>query len=414
MDKVSEKDHEFAYQITWTGSNDSNIANEALNGARVEVEFSATLNSDAVLGKEGNVNACKLAFSNNPLSKDDSDEEELPWDYVIAFTYKVDVSKVDTESKPLAGAEFKLEKLIKGTTDAQDTYVEVKGIANGGGDKKNLFTATGLDDGTYRLVEVVAPDGYSKIDPIEFTITATHNEVWDYPPDATADPVFDNDGKAGSNRLALLTTLEGSEKIKATGATGTGLLKLEASEQLAGLVGNVVNNKDEQGGNIVVRKTVVSTRSEDKTRNYKFTVTLYKDKEYKQVDKSVNAKYGDMKFKDGVATFTLKHGQTKKVENIPVDTEAGLYYKVEEIDSGDLTPLVGNPTKSKDDLTHTIQCTNTYHGSSAATKSGSGTASRLGTARTGDPTSYLPAVAVATVAVTAMGLGIYRRRSGNR
>ena len=38
-----------------------------------------------------------------------------------------------------------------------------------------MFSFEGLDDGTYKLTETKTPDGYNSIDPIEFTVTATHD-----------------------------------------------------------------------------------------------------------------------------------------------------------------------------------------------------------------------------------------------
>ena len=41
------------------------------------------------------------------------------------------------------------------------------------------FAWTGLDDGSYKLVETTTPAGYNTISPIEFTIEADHNDTWE-------------------------------------------------------------------------------------------------------------------------------------------------------------------------------------------------------------------------------------------
>ena len=41
------------------------------------------------------------------------------------------------------------------------------------------FTFKGLDDGYYRLTETEAPVGYNSIAPIEFTVTADHDILWE-------------------------------------------------------------------------------------------------------------------------------------------------------------------------------------------------------------------------------------------
>ena len=46
-------------------------------------------------------------------------------------------------------------------------------------DAGKVFTFKGLDDGYYRLTEDDAPDGYNKIDPIEFEVTAEHDVTWE-------------------------------------------------------------------------------------------------------------------------------------------------------------------------------------------------------------------------------------------
>ena len=70
-------------------------------------------------------------------------------------------------------------------------------------------------------------------------------------------------------------------------------------------------------GNLTVTKTV-SGGNGDIWKDWRFTVTLS--------DKTVNGTYGEMTFKDGVATFTLKHGQTKTATGLP----GGITYTVSE------------------------------------------------------------------------------------
>ncbi len=386
VEKVAENAHDFAYKLTW-GDGKALISNENLNSAKVEVRFTATLNSNAKLGKEGNVNACKLAYSNNPTSVDDKDEGELPWDYVIAFTYKLDVNKVDADANALEGAKFKLEKKL-----SNDTLQEIALTTT-----KNVFTAIGVDDGTYILTETEAPSGYDLIDPIEFTVTADHNVTWDYTSDPSADPKFD-----GTGRTNILSAL--------TGKTETGELELKADEQLQGLAGNVVN-KTESPVTIAVRKTVSSSRSEDKTKSFGFKVTLYKDQKHTKVADDLTGTYGDMEFKKGVATFNLKDNQTKTAKDLPLYDNGELGYIVEETNSGGLTSNL-KETKGKDGVSTTITCTNTYTASksgSSTTSSGSSTGGSLAT--TGDTTNNAGVVALlATGALGILAGALCRRR----
>ena len=62
-------------------------------------------------------------------------------------------------------------------------------------------------------------------------------------------------------------------------------------------------------GNLKVSKTV-DGNSGDTAQEFHFTVTLS--------DTSISGTYGDMEFKDGVATFALKHGESKTASGLPV------------------------------------------------------------------------------------------------
>lgn len=153
---------------------------ESVNaGSVITVEYESELNSNAVIGSEGNPNTMHLEFSNNPNDEQGGETGETPDDTVIVFTYKTVINKVGGENKPLTGAEFTLEKKVK-DDEAEGGYkwVAITSVKNGEG---TTFTFSGLDDGDYRLTETKTPDGYNTIDPIEFTITATHEVKSDNP-----------------------------------------------------------------------------------------------------------------------------------------------------------------------------------------------------------------------------------------
>lgn len=189
--------------------------------SKIVVEYTATLNKSAVIGKIGNPNTAKLIYSNNPNSRGTvGSTTETPEDTVIVFTYKVVVNKVDENSKPLAGAGFTLFKKVA------DAWKEVKTISAG---EATTFTFSGLDDGVYKLSETTTPDGYNKIDDVEFTITAEHDVLSDNP------ALTSLSGNAASGELAFTAAVtEGSVStdvvnkkgatLPSTGGTGTRLL----------------------------------------------------------------------------------------------------------------------------------------------------------------------------------------------
>lgn len=173
---------------TLTVSCDDVKALGAGNNSVITVEYTATLNTDAVLGSAGNPNEVYLEYSNNPNKSEKGNNEtgNTPKDVVIVFTYKTIISKItknpdydpevggSKEYIPLTGAEFTLEK-YNNETNEWNAITVVKN------DEGTTFTFTGLDDGNYRLTETKTPAGYNSIDPIEFTVTAEHDVLSDNP-----------------------------------------------------------------------------------------------------------------------------------------------------------------------------------------------------------------------------------------
>lgn len=180
-------------------------------GSKITVEFTAKLNEQAVLGKQGNVNEAQLEYSNNPYSEQ---KGTTNWDNVIVFTYKVVVNKYANEVKEgnlKTGAAFKLEKLVG------QTWTTVKEFTVDENNPLSTFTFKGLDDGKYKLTETVTPSGFNTIDPIEFTVTADHNVSWE-----------------GEERTTILTSLNGTP-------TQAGLITFTPSVDTGTLSTNVVN-----------------------------------------------------------------------------------------------------------------------------------------------------------------------------
>lgn len=180
--------------------------------SKITVEYTATLNADAVPGSQGNVNTAHLEFSNNPnkvhSGSGKPETGKTPDDSVIVFTYQVVVNKVKANGDALTGAEFTLEKVYKNSPNK--TVAVVKNTEG------TIFTFKGLDDGDYILTETVTPARYNTIAPITFTVTAGHEITWN-----------------GANRTGVLTTL--------TGNAASGTATFTASANKSELTTNVVN-----------------------------------------------------------------------------------------------------------------------------------------------------------------------------
>lgn len=194
-------------------------------GSVITVEYESELNTDAVIGSEGNPNTMHMEFSNNPNNEQGGETGKTPDDKVIVFTYKTIINKVDPKGNPLEGAEFKLEKKVgEGENDWQEKAV----IKNDAG---TTFTFKGLDDGVYRLTETKTPKGYNTMNPnpLLFTISATHDELSNDPKLLTLS------GKAKTGDVTFKSSLDdaslttdivnksGSE-LPETGGMGTTVL----------------------------------------------------------------------------------------------------------------------------------------------------------------------------------------------
>ena len=161
-------------------------------GSVITVEFNATLNSSAVIGVPGNPNTSHVTYTNNPNDAQAGENGKTPDDKVIVFTYETVFNKVDSQNKPLTGADFTLYKKVgENWVDvtalhtgegAQNPSKTVANLTNDNGTATNAkFTFAGLDAGDYKLVETTTPTGYNTIADITFTITAEHQILSDNP-----------------------------------------------------------------------------------------------------------------------------------------------------------------------------------------------------------------------------------------
>lgn len=179
--------------------NDTKKIASITKDSTIVVDYTAQLNSGAVIGLDGQENKVDLTYSNNPnytgdgASTPNEDKGKTPEDKVIVFTYELDVTKYLGDEKTKADAEdgtkagFKLGNAdgskwatvdsnlrITGWVDDVTTATEVTTDATG------IFKFIGLDDGTYTLRETTTPTGYNTMADLALTIGATtaNNQTW--------------------------------------------------------------------------------------------------------------------------------------------------------------------------------------------------------------------------------------------
>ena len=171
--------------------------------SKIIVRYTALLNENAIMGGTGNQNTVFLTYSNNP-TPGGTGTGTTPKDKVAVFTYQVQVDKVDENNAPLENAGFTLYK-----KDSGNAWQVVKTFA-GGSDTSFVFT--GLDDGDYKLVESTVPEGYNKMEDLEFTITATHDT-------SSPDPALTE--LNGADTDGAVVTLSGTQQASVSLSTGT-------------------------------------------------------------------------------------------------------------------------------------------------------------------------------------------------
>lgn len=160
--------------------NDLKKISDAAANAEVAVEYKSTLNEKAKIGSEGNPNEAYLGYSNNPHNSNDT--TTTPKDKVTVFTFKVVANKINGDNgEALKGAAFALYKkgqdsawklvgLNNATMEADGKYTIVD-------PDKTTFDWVGLDDGEYKIEEIITPAGFNSIAPQTFKVTATHDET---------------------------------------------------------------------------------------------------------------------------------------------------------------------------------------------------------------------------------------------
>lgn len=260
---------------------------------KAHVEYEATLNDKAAedTGRPGFENDVRLIFSNDPDSTGTgfnkpttppgkNPKGKTPWDTVVAFTYRLNGNKVNTNNLALEGAKFRIysdeamtkEVIVKKkesttkveetttttTTQSETTTTSANGDVNTGSisatdskkfkslndyvvvdkdsaantqgvdivsDADGNFSIVGLDSGTYYLKEIAAPDGYRTLkDPIKVTITAKMNDDRDHylkGDGATEKGLQSLSGKAYLTEFYHQIFKTGSSDLKADSDAGT-------------------------------------------------------------------------------------------------------------------------------------------------------------------------------------------------
>lgn len=165
--KTNVTDYTFVIEF-----NDEFILKQPKN-TNIDVYYTATLNKDATIEGDGNINETFLKYGNNI----ETDKKKT-----ITYTYAFEIIKTNKEGVELTGAEFilldKLGNEIKVILKDEETktYRIATGNEIGVNIKVGKATIEGLDKDSYKLKEVVSPEGYNKLtSPVEFSVNGKTN-----------------------------------------------------------------------------------------------------------------------------------------------------------------------------------------------------------------------------------------------
>ena len=167
--KTNVTDYTFVIEF-----NDEFILKQPKN-TNIDVYYTATLNKDATIEGDGNINETFLKYGNNITT----DKKKT-----ITYTYAFEIIKTNKEGVELTGAEFilldKLGNEIKVILKDEETktYRIATGNEIGVNIKAGKATIEGLDKDSYKLKEVVSPEGYNKLtSPVEFRVNGKTNDT---------------------------------------------------------------------------------------------------------------------------------------------------------------------------------------------------------------------------------------------
>lgn len=226
-DKTEPEDVTGSFSVTFAGDT-MTVACENLKKAFPELtadcyfllSYEADLGKAADLGMANpNENACHVTYL-----RDGGDVDNTPDDMTFVYSYALDVSKLEKgTSTKLAGAKFAI-------CDSSGLWLSETGWTHDVA-KRTIFTTnssgqiaiSALGTGTYKLVETEAPSGYSKIDPITFTLSRSKdNSENSLSAKAEGAKVTSVDAKSGHVAMAVEDPKTDKDKEPTTPSSNNG------------------------------------------------------------------------------------------------------------------------------------------------------------------------------------------------
>lgn len=203
---------------------------------QIVISYQATVNENAVVGVEGNLNTSKLSYgdSSNTKYTPDSQTKTYTWDLDILKYANGDKTKVlkDAQFVLLNNTKTKVAVIVNGkltgwaAVPTNDTWPDNTVLTTNDNGKIEI---DGLDADTYYLREVKAPNGYNKLaDDVEVIINGASEN--------------DKHELVYSTVIAEVNNQSGTE-LPSTGGIGTTIFYVAGSVLAVGAVVLLVTKK---------------------------------------------------------------------------------------------------------------------------------------------------------------------------
>ena len=231
-DDVSETSEKCTFEVELKDK----LVDSLTENDKVVITYSAKITKEILDSRDGVTNSAKITYSNSEI--------DIPTPPVV-YTYGFDLVKTNKNKKVLEGAEFKLYSEEAATNEIK--VVEIKDVAGNGtgvyrvaeesedGEviKAGVTTIKGLGNGTYYLVETVAPQGFNPL------TEATAVEIRDAYNSATFDDADETIYSEGGVQVINYT----GTILPSTGGIGTTVFYAAGIVVMAGAVFFVVRSK---------------------------------------------------------------------------------------------------------------------------------------------------------------------------
>jgi len=196
-------------------------------GSAITVDYSATINENAVIGEGGNPNKAKLIYTNDAnwdgqgtTGNPDGPTGETPWDVVNTYITEIDILKIDGDTQlPLEGVQFS----IKG--DALEAVVTYN--VSFQEKDENFWTQNPAETKYYLLKDGTYTTSQSTAETAEYYDTDAANKIF-----ARVETINSTSAKAGDP--AKITMSSGEDGVIKFAGLGAGTYTIHEEATLDG------------------------------------------------------------------------------------------------------------------------------------------------------------------------------------